>query len=107
MAALKDILPDKAIEVNRSELRADQSNILDKAEGEHIVVVKAPRASGGEKYIVDSEYFDAMVGRLRSAIETIEIMMDPRLFENIMKSMSTLDEDMRLGRLHSFEDAFE
>lgn len=107
MPALKEILPDKTVAVNRSELRADQSSILDKAEGTHIVVVKAPRASGGEKYIVDGAYFNTVFDRLRSALETLEIMMDRRLVDSIMKSMDTLDEDMRLGRLHSFEDAFK
>ena len=107
MAALTEMAPTKAIEVNRTELRADQSTILAKAEGKHIVVVKSPRSSGGEKYIVDSDYFKAVMDRLASALETLEIMMDKRLFNNIMRSMDTLDEDMRRGRLHSFDDAFK
>ena len=107
MPALKEFSPNKTVEVNRSELRAAQSSILDKAEGTHIVVVKAPRTSGGEKYIVDSAYFNTIFDRLHSALETLEIMMDRRLFDNITKSMDTLDEDMRLGRLHSFDDAFK
>ena len=92
--------------VNRSELRSNQSAILDKAVGENIVVVKAARKSGRDKYIVDGAWFDSLAARLESAAETIEIMTDRRLFQNIVKSMDTLDEDMRLGRLHSFEDAF-
>jgi hypothetical protein len=107
MPTLKEISPERALKVNRSELRADQSSILDKAVGEHIVVVKSPKSSGGEKYIIDSAYFNAVVERLQSAVETLEIMMDSRLFDNIRKSMDSIDEDMRLGRLHNFDDAFK
>ena len=93
--------------VSRSELRSNQCAILDQAQGKNIVVVKAARKSGRDKYIVDDAYFDSLVARLESAVETIEIMTDRRLFQNIVKSMDTIDDDMRLGRLHSFEDAFE
>jgi hypothetical protein len=39
--------------------------------------------------------------------ETPEIMADQKLFRQIMIGADTLDEDLRLGRLHSFEAAFE
>ncbi len=31
---------------------------------------------------------------------------DQKLFSQILKASATIDEDMRLGILHSFEDAF-
>ena len=43
---------------------------------------------------------------LASAMETLEIAMDRKLFNQILAAADTLDEDLRLGKLHSLEDAF-
>ena len=34
-------------------------------------------------------------------------MSDQKLFPQIMMAADTLDDDLRLGRLHSFEEAYE
>ena len=38
--------------------------------------------------------------------ETLEITMDAKLYGQILKVAETVDEDTRLGKLHSFEEAF-
>ena len=39
-------------------------------------------------------------------VETQEIAKDRRLFNQILIAADTLEEDLRLGKLHSLEDAF-
>ena len=41
-----------------------------------------------------------------SCVETQEITKDRRLFNQILIAADTLKEDLRLGKLHSLEDAF-
>lgn len=106
MAVMRTRLRPKKTEVNRSTLRQEQSAILAKAVGRHIVVVKA-RAKQNEKCIVDRRYFQDLLDELKSSLETLEITTDTRLFAQLIRSAETIDEDVRLGRLHSLEEAFE
>ena len=59
-----------------------------------------------EKIVVDKKYFDQMRQKLEAVVETLEIAMDQKLFNQILAAADTLDEDLRLGKLHSLEDAF-
>lgn len=93
----------KTTEVKRSQLRQDQSSILKKAVGEHVVVITAT-SDDEEKYIVDKRYFEDLLKQLHSAIETLEIAADTKLFTNLLSAAETIDEDLRLGRLRSFEE---
>jgi hypothetical protein len=93
------------IEVNRSQLRQNQSALLKKARGRTVVVVTA-RSEDEEKCVVDRKYFEQILERLRTAIETLEITTDPKLFGQILRAGETVNEDMRLGKLRSFEEAF-
>jgi hypothetical protein len=43
---------------------------------------------------------------MESLSETVEIIADRRLFNQIMSATDTLDEDLRLGRLAGVEEAF-
>jgi hypothetical protein len=43
--------------------------------------------------------------KLESVIETMEITADPKLFNQILTAEETLEEDLRLGKLHLLEDA--
>ncbi|MBI4473395.1 MAG: hypothetical protein HY646_12060 [Acidobacteria bacterium] len=104
MAALTKL--PKTIEVNRSKLRQDQSNVLKKAIGKSVVVVKAT-SDDAEKYIVDKEYFEEIIRQWRSAVETLEIAADTRLFNNLLRIAGTIDKDLREGKLHTFEEAFK
>jgi hypothetical protein len=44
--------------------------------------------------------------KLESRYETQEIAMDRKLFDQILAARDTLEEDLRLGKLHSLEEAF-
>lgn len=92
--------------VGRTQLRQDQSSVLKKAVGEHVVIVTAT-GEDEEKYIVDKRYFENLLTQLHSALETLEIAADTKLFNNLLSAADTIDEDLRLGKLHRFEEAFE
>ncbi len=96
---------EKVLEVNRSDLRQHQSKWLKKARGQHVLLVKA-NDSEDEKIVLDRQYFDEMRERVGSLVETLEIAMDRKLFNQILAAADTLEEDLRLGKLHSLEDAF-
>jgi hypothetical protein len=91
--------------VNRSELRQRQRETLNKARDNTVVVIAAA-GQEEEKLILDKKYFEELVLKLRSQAETLEIMMDRNLFGRIMQTASTLEENTRLGKQHSFEEAF-
>ncbi len=70
------------------------------------MVVIAATDQEEEKLILDKKYFEELVLKLDSLAETLEIIMDRDLFGRIMQTASTLEEDTRLGKLHSFKEAF-
>ena len=59
-----------------------------------------------EKVVLDKKYFDQIRQQLEALVETLEIAMDQKLFNQILAAADTLDEDLRLGKLHSLDDAF-
>jgi hypothetical protein len=94
----------RILEVNRSDLRQHQSKWLKKARGKNILLVKSNDAEE-EKIVLDRQYFEAIRKRLEGLVETLEIAMDQRLFNQILVAADTLEDDLRLGKLHSLEDA--
>jgi hypothetical protein len=60
-----------------------------------------------EKLLIDKKYFDGLVQRMRSLMETLEITADQKLFGQILQAAPNLKEDARLGKLHSLEEAFQ
>ena len=94
------------VTVKRSDLRQNQRATLKRAQGRTVVVISGSGAEGEEKLLLDKQYFDEVIGKLRAAIETLEITSDRKLFSQIMTAAGTLDEDIRLGKLKSFEEAF-
>ena len=95
----------KMLEVNRSDLRQHQSKWLKKARGPHMLLIKSSDAED-DKVVLDKQYFDELHSRIESLIESLEIAMDRKLFRQILQAADTLEEDLRLGKLHSLEDAF-
>ena len=91
--------------VNRSQLRQNQSATLRMARGNQVVLISAPHEED-EKLLLDKKYYEELVQKLRAVIETLEIMSDQKLFKQIVGAAKTLEEDTRLGKLHSFEEAF-
>ncbi len=100
------LLRPEAIEVNRSTLRQRQREWLQRARGKTVLLVTAERQGEEDKYVLDKRYFQELLTRLESTIETMEIMADRRLFAQILTSAGALEEDLRLGKLHSFKEAF-
>jgi len=93
------------IEVNRSELRQNQSALLRRVRGNRVLLIKANDETE-EKVVLDKKYFDQIRQQLEAVVETLEITMDRKLFNQILAAADTLDEDLRLGKLHSLDDAF-
>jgi hypothetical protein len=92
-------------EVNRSELRQKQRATLNLARGNSVVVISA-NDEEDQKLLLDKKYFDELIERLRSVAETLEIATDQKLFTQILRASKNLEKETRLGRLHSFEEAF-
>ena len=95
----------KMLEVNLSDLRQHQSRWLKKARGQHVLLIKSNDVED-EKVVLDRQYFDEIRRKLESLVETVEIAMHRKLFNQILAAADTLEEDLRLGKLHSLEDAF-
>jgi len=93
------------VRVNRSDLRAKQRETLQRAKNNTVVVIEAA-SDEDEKAVLDKKYYQELVQRLGTLAETLEIMMDRKLFERILRTASNLEKKTRLGKLHSFEDAF-
>ena len=93
------------VTVGRSELRQRQRATLKRAKGRTVVLISANEGEEA-KLVLDKEYFDELLASLRAAAETLAITMDDRLFPRILAAAGTLDEDIRLGKLHSLEEAF-
>ncbi len=97
--------PETVARVRRTELRDNQRKLLKAATGSKIVEVVGGDEEE-EKYVVDKRYFDEVLASFRATLETLEITKDPKLFGQLLRASATIDEDIRLGKLHSFEEAF-
>lgn len=104
MKALALTRPERH-KVNRSELRKNQSATLRLARGTQVVVISATHEED-EKLLLDKKYFEELLQRLRSVVETLEIAADRKLSQQILGAAGNLEENTRLGKLHSFEQAF-
>jgi hypothetical protein len=93
------------IRVNRTYLRDHLRATLNKAKGSTVVAISA-NDSEDEKLLLDKSYFDDLLTKFKSMMETLEITTDLKLFDQIVRAASTLEDDTRLGKLHSFEEAF-
>lgn len=95
----------RAVHVNRSDLRQKQRETLNQAKQNTVVVISASDPED-EKLLVDKQYFDELVERMHSLVETLEIMADQKLFAQILSAAPTLRDDAKRGKLHSFEKVF-
>ena len=101
------LIRPQIIAVRRTDLRQHQPALLRKARGRTVLAVKGTSEGDEEKYIVDKQYFDELLTKCASLVETLQIMADRKLFNQILAAANTPEEDLRLGKLHSFEEAFE
>ena len=97
--------PKTVAKVRRTELRDNQRKLLKAATGSKLVEIVGSDEEE-EKYVVDKRYFDELIATFRATLETLEITKDPKLFAQILKASGTIEEDVHLNRLHSFEEAF-
>ncbi len=105
MMRAKALIRPKRKTVNRSQLRQNQSATLRLASGNKAVLISAHHQED-EKILLDRKYFDEMLERISSLMETLEIMNDQKLLNQILASDKSLEHDTRHGKLHSFEEAF-
>lgn len=92
------------VPVSRTEFRENQREFLKKAKGSTVLVITGN--SEDEKLVLDKEYFDEIMGRLKASVETLEIAMDKKLLANIMSAASSLSEEVRNGKLLSIDEVF-
>jgi hypothetical protein len=104
--ATRTLKQPRAVRVNRSDLRQKQRETLNQAKQNTVVVISAADAED-EKLLVDKKYFDELVQRMHSLVETLEIMADQKLFAQILSAAPSLREDAKRGKLHSFEEVFK
>ncbi len=83
-------------QINRTELRKNMKFFLDS------VAVEGPLFLDGFVIIKVAEYEG-----FKSMEAALEIVSNQKLFKQILKTADTLEEETRLGHLHSFEEAFE
>jgi hypothetical protein len=102
-----DLAEPEKIAVQRSELRQNQSRLLRRAKGSTVLVIRGPSGGDEDKYVLDKNYFDDLLKRNSALSETLEITLDRKLFSQILAAADTLEKDLRSGKLHSFEEAFE
>ena len=98
--------PEK-IAVKRSEMRQNQSRLLKKVKGRTVLVLRGSSGGDEDKYVLDKAYFEDLLKRNSALSETLEITLDRKLFNQILAAADTLEKDLRSGKLHSFEEAFE
>lgn len=96
----------KTVSVNRTEFRDNLRAMLDQAQDCTVVEISAPNDED-QRLLLDKKYFDELVKTLKSLMETLEITTDRKLYDQIVRAASALEENTRLGRLHSFEEAFK
>lgn len=101
----RTLAPPKRVRVNRTDLRQNQRRTLNQAKGSTLVVISA-NDEADEKLLLDKSYFDELMRQLNSLVETLEITTDRKLFAQILRAASTLEDDTRLGKLHSFAEVF-
>jgi len=94
----------KAQTVSATEFRDHFKDYLKKAKGDRVVLVKNRRQES--KYVVDQEWFDALMRDVRSTMATLEVLADRDLTERLLNLSATVDEDLRAGRLHTMEEVF-
>lgn len=93
------------IPVKRSDLRSNQRALLKKAKGHKVLLVKAGDEAN-EKYVLDKKYFDEFIQKFEAVVETLEIVMDRKLFNQILAAADTLEEDLRLGSLAAVDGSY-
>jgi hypothetical protein len=106
MNCASNIQPKERVRVSRTEFRNNQRDFLDKAKGRTVVVITSSEKEEGEKLVIDKQYFDDIMQKLKAYFETLEVAKDTKLLNKITAAAQSLDDDLRHGRLHSMDNVF-
>lgn len=86
--------------ISRSELRKNLKAFLDS------VPTEGPLFIGKSVVVLEANEYLSFAKRISSLEETLEIMSNKKLLNQILEVAGTLEEETRLGHLHSFEEVF-
>jgi hypothetical protein len=101
MSAAKDVRVKK---VSVTTLRGRLKGYMKQARGSNVVLINNRRQKS--KYLVDKDWLDTMMRERESFIATLQVLADRELTNRLLKLAETVDEDVRVGRLHTMEEVF-
>lgn len=90
--------------VSATKFRARFKDFAEQAKGDKVILVVNRRQE--PKYLVDKEWFDALVRERESVLATLQILADRGLTKRLLKLAKRIDADVRAGRLHTMEEVF-
>lgn len=88
------------MKVNSTEFRKNMKVFLDG------IPASGPLFIGNSLVILEADKYNNLERLISSLKETLEIVSNKKLLNQILKVADTLEEETRLGHLHSFEEAF-
>lgn len=94
----------KIRKVSATKFRDRFKDYAEKAKGGRVILVENRRQES--KYLVDSDWLDALVREREAIVATLEILADRNLTERLLKLAETLEKDVRASRLHTMEEVF-
>ena len=97
-------LARKIKRVSATQFRERFKDFAEQAKGDKVILVVNRRQE--PKYLVDKEWFDALVRERESVLATLEILADRRLTERLRKLAKRVDADVEAGKLHTMEEVF-
>lgn len=90
--------------VSATKFRERFKDFAEQAKGDRVILVENRRRA--PKYLVDKDWFDALVRERESVLATLEILADRDLTARLLKLAKRIDADVRAGRLHTMEEVF-
>ncbi len=94
----------KVRRVSATEFRERFKDFVERAKGDNVILVVNRRQA--PKYLVDKEWFDALVRERESVVATLQVLADRDLTERLLKLAKRIDADVRAGRLRTIEEVF-
>ncbi len=91
-------------EVSATKLRDHFRRYLKQAKDEKVILISNRRQE--PKYLVDKEWLDDLIRERQSVMATLEILIDRKLTDRLLKLAQTIGADVEAGRLHTMEEVF-
>jgi len=102
MVATKPVTVKK---VSATTLRGGLKRYMKQARGGKVVLIENRRQES--KYLVDKQWLDTVMRERESTLATLEILADRELTNRSLKLAEAIDEDVRVGRLHTMAEVFD